>query len=83
MQCGLFPVECGLDVALGFNPHLVQGLKKNFLAVGHRGQLEREMYRIYSLFFYECLWHWFKKIVYILEERFPQKLNTGLYIHEF
>jgi hypothetical protein len=51
MQCGPFSVECGLGLALGFHPHLAQRLKQHFLALGRRGLLQGEMYRIYRLFF--------------------------------
>jgi hypothetical protein len=75
MQCGLFPVECGLDMVLGFNPHLAQRLKKNFLAVGHRGLLEGEMYHIYFLFFMIVCDIGLRKLYIYFRRKVPTKIK--------
>jgi len=55
MQCGSFPVESGLSVALATHPHIAQLLEKEYtytsFAVGHLGLLEGELNLTYRLFF--------------------------------
>jgi len=55
MQCGSFPVESGLSVALAVHPHRAQLFQKDYtytsLALGHLGLLEGELYLAYRLFF--------------------------------